>query len=82
MHCLLICLGLSDYFIPRATINIPAGAMTGEEFCRGISLAAEGDVEQREETFTLTLAIPPTGFSPVILESTVKTVTIIDGDSE
>ena len=73
---------MSDYAIIEATINIPVGAMTNDQYCTSIQLSSDGDVEPREETFTLSLAPVPNAFNPVNLASTVKNVTIIDGDSE
>ena len=74
--------GVSDYAIDQATINIPVGAMTNDQYCTSIQLSSDGDIEPQEETFTLSLAPLPGTFNPVNLASTVKTVTIIDGDSE
>ena len=79
---LLFLTGVSDYAIIEATINIPVGAMTNDEYCTSIQLSSDGDIEPREETFTLSLAPLPGTFNPVNLADTVKTVTIIDGDSE
>ena len=79
---LLDYLGVSDYAVYQATINIPVGAMTNDEYCTSIQLSSDGDIEQREETFTLSLAPLIGTFNPLNLASTVKTVTIIDGDSE
>ena len=74
--------GVSDYVLLEATINIPVGAMTNDQYCTSIQLSSDGDIEPQEETFTLSLAPLPGTFNPVNLSSTMKTVTIIDGDSE
>ena len=71
-----------DYTFFDRTIKIPFGAMPGQQYCASMRLSIDDDVEVREETIIFSLADPATGSSHVSLADTVKTVTIIDIDSE
>ena len=56
--------------------------MPGQQYCASMRLSIDDEVEVREETIIFSLADPATGSSHVSLADTVKTVTIIDIDSE
>ena len=71
-----------DYAFLVRTINIPFGATPGQEYCANMTLSLDDDVEVREETIIFSLTDPATGSSHVSLANTIKTVTIIDIDSE
>ena len=71
-----------DYIFLDRTINIPFGATPGQQYCASMRLSIDDDVEVREETIIFSLTDPATGSSHVSLADTMKTVTIIDIDSE
>ena len=75
----LFCTGLSDYSLLDGTITVPVGANTGDTLCKGVSIRLDGELGEADEMFSLSLT---PGVVFVNVADTIKTVTIIDADSE
>lgn len=76
----LFCTGLSDYSLLDGTITVPVGANTGDTLCKGVSILLDGELGEADEMFSLSLR--PDGAGSADVADTIKTVTIIDADSE